>query len=32
MGFYKGFTPRLLKKGCVGAILWGLYENISNNE
>lgn len=31
-GFYKGYLPRILKKGCSGGILWTIYEKISNEE
>jgi solute carrier family 25 protein 38 len=28
-GFYKGYLPRIMKKGCSGGILWTLYEKFS---
>jgi len=31
-GFYKGYLPRLLKKGCSGALIWSLYEKFRENE
>jgi solute carrier family 25 protein 38 len=30
-GFYKGYLPRLLKKGASGAVIWSIYENIKKD-
>ena len=31
-GFYKGYLPRIMKKGCSGGLLWTLYEKMSLSE